>query len=117
MILLKRRERTSNTALSSHTGVSRGRGATMNRHIKTRSRVVLGLAVVTAAVTVTACSGNSPKTVPASGQAGVATPSGNSDVIAFRRFTDAEHSSSEIVTTRLDGSQEKVLTTPGPQGA
>ena len=88
----------------------------MNRHINPRPRAVLGLAVVTAAVTLTACSGNSPKTVPATPQAGAATTSGTADTIAFRRFTDATHTSSQIVTAKLDGSQEKVLTTPGARG-
>src|SRR4051812_11458741 len=94
---------------------SREGGVLMNRHSKA-PRAVLGLAVVTAAVTLTACSGSSPKTVPATPQAGTATTSGAADTIAFRRFTGATSSSSQILTARLDGSQEKVLTTPGPRG-
>ncbi|HSP39038.1 MAG TPA: hypothetical protein VLR26_14940 [Frankiaceae bacterium] len=83
-------------------------------------RAVLGLAVLATAVTVTACSDSSTKvdhSAPATGAGAAAAASGSNGVIAFRRFTDATYSSSQIVAARLDGSQEKVLTNPGPEGA
>ncbi len=90
----------------------------MDGHKKAAARVLLGLAVLAVAATSTACSGTSSRTVPTTAQPGAAAaPSGTADVIAFRRFTDATHTSSQIVTARLDGSQEKVLTNPGPEGA
>lgn len=91
----------------------------MNNNSVPASRAVVGLIVLATAVTFTACSGSSTKadrSAPAAGAAAAAAASGANGVIAFRRFTDATYSSSQIVTARLDGSQEKVLTTPGPQG-
>jgi Tol biopolymer transport system component len=92
----------------------------MNRNTKA-ARTLLGLAVVGAAVSFTACSDSTSKpnqTNPLPGAAAAATPTtGTADLIAFRRFTDATYTSSQIVTARLDGSQQNVLTTPGAQGA
>src|ERR1700710_3096719 len=91
----------------------RERGADMNRYIRTTSRAVLGLALFGAAVTFSACSDNSAKpdqTNPSSGTAAAAPASGTAGLIAFRRFTDATYSSSQIVTAQLDGSRQKVLT-------
>src|SRR3954453_8165971 len=91
-------------------------GVGMDTHIKSVPRAAAALAVVTAALTFTACSDNSPNAGRTPAAAVAAPASGTSDVIAFRRFTDGTYSSSQIVTARLDGFDQTVLTTPGTDG-
>src|SRR4051794_10678762 len=88
----------------------------MRSPLPSAPRAILGLAVLTAAVTFTACSDNSAKVNDPVPGAAAASASPTADVVAFRRFTDATHSTSQIVAAKLDGSQEKVLTSPGAGG-
>src|ERR1700712_5067550 len=120
MIRPNRRGRGQQHRRSDTRGILRKKEFDVYHHSALTPRAVLGLAVLATAVGLTACSDTSSKTdrsVPATGASTTAPASAATDVIAFRRFTDATYSSSQIVTARLDGSQEKVLTTPGAQGA
>lgn len=91
---------------------------------------MLAVAVVTGAA---ACSKSSPSAKPVA--ASSSAPAANSGpttaapsstapsaaaingTIAFRRYTDNTHTESQLVVARLDGTHERVLTDPGPDGA
>src|SRR3954454_12470784 len=72
-------------------------------------------------VVLAGCSGGDPKPVSATAQppgpgtsAAPRGPTSSSGRIAFRRFSDDTHTSSQIVTSRLDGSAQQDVTPPKP---